>query len=125
MGFRGSVRQPTRELFHVERARNIKIQGEQFVYLRDYRFQERKAWRWLIASLDLQRAKVDRIAVQPARRPRFETARFEALAADAVTQTRRRIRHSASRFGLFSHMEEPAQKGPRCNHDRFRENFDA
>mgnify|MGYP003693781693 CR=1 FL=1 len=56
--------------------------------------------------------QVDRIAVEAAGRSRFETARFESQGASAVAQTRRRIRHSASRFGLFAHMQEPAQKVP-------------
>ncbi len=73
----------------------------------------------LVPSLALALGKIDRLAIQPARRARLETPHLETKLPQRVAQRRERVSHSPSRLVPQAHMKQPPHKRAAADHHRF------
>src|SRR6266478_8420777 len=79
----------------------------------------------IIAQLDFTARKVDRAAIEPTRRPRLETADLKTECPEILAQTRARVRHTATRLLIRSHMQQAAEESSGSDNQRTRQDLDA
>ena len=111
VGDRPGVGDPTGQLFHVERRVGPAVQGEDVVLAKRLDLRaERKTGRGFVALLAFTLRKIDRAAVQPAGRSRFETPHFESEPSQIVAQSGGRIAHATALLVLHPDVHQTSHE---------------
>ena len=117
MRSRRGVRDPTRNLFHVELSALIKIQTKYLVFRCFSLGTKGEARRRLIAWLDVAPRKIDRATMDATGRARLKSSYGKADLPKSFAQLGASVGHSTALFALFADMQQAPQKCPSRNYN--------